>query len=127
MRPNLGYDYTLNNDEYVGRMLPRRTGTFKFTTRWSNDGGQTWTYTDQVGPPYDEADAGDMTVTSADDITPPAVPSAPRRDSASAERMEISWTAPPNVEGDLAGYRVYRRPAGGELHPTCRTPRADPH
>ena len=115
MRPNPGYDYTGNNDEYVGRMLPSRTGTFKFTTRWSTDGGQTWTYTDQIGPPYDEADAGDLTVTFANDTTPPTPPSALRRDSASAEKVELSWTAPPNVDGDLIGYWVYRKPAGGSF------------
>jgi len=116
MRPNPGHDFAQDNDEYVGRMLPRRTGTFRFTTRWSTDGGQTWTYTDKVGPPYDESDTGGLTVAPSDDVTPPSIPSALRRDSASAGQVELSWTAPPDVEGDLAGYWVYRKPDGGSSY-----------
>jgi fibronectin type 3 domain-containing protein len=111
MRPDPGFDFTQNNDEYVGKLLVPVAGTFKYTTRWSTDGGETWTYTDQVGPPYDEPDAGDLTVAIADDTTPPGVPTDLSASPVTATEVELSWTAPPDIDGDIAGYRLYRKNA----------------
>lgn len=109
MRPNPGYDFTLNNDEYIGRMLPLRTGTFKFTTRWSADGGATWTYTDQFGPPYDEADAGDITITQGNDTTPPSIPTDLAVEDVSDAFVTLNWQPSLNVDGDVVGYLVERK------------------
>jgi hypothetical protein len=109
MRPNPGYDYTQNNDEYIGKMLPQRIGTFKYTTRWSVDGGQTWTYTDQFGPPYDEVDAGDLTVTQSSDTTPPSIPLGLSVTDVAVDEVSLTWNAIPDVDGDAFGYAVYRK------------------
>ena len=109
MRPNPGYDFTTNNDEYVGKMLPLRSGTFKFTTRWSTDGGATWTYTDQFGPPYDEVDAGDLTTTRSSDTVPPSPPTDLTVQSTSRLGITLEWTASPNLDTDVAGYHVERK------------------
>jgi hypothetical protein len=109
MRPNLvGHDFSGNNDEYLGKMLPTETGTFKYTTRWSTDGGQTWTYTDEFGPPYDEVDAGDMTVATPDDTTPPSAPTGLSVDLEASVEVRLSWNMHPNVDGDVYSFRVYR-------------------
>ncbi|PEN07111.1 hypothetical protein CRI93_08225 [Longimonas halophila] len=109
MRPNPGYDYTQNNDEYIGKMLPQRIGTFKYTTRWSVDGGQTWTYTDQFGPPYDEVDAGDLTVAQSSDTTPPSTPLGLNVTDVAVDEVSLTWNAIPDVDEDAFGYAVYRK------------------
>jgi hypothetical protein len=111
MRPDPGHDFTQNNDAYVGKLLVPVEGTFKYTTRWSTDGGQTWTYTDQIGPPYDGADAGDLTSADQSDRTPPSPPSELTATPVSATEVELSWTPPPNIDRDIAGYRLYRKNA----------------
>jgi hypothetical protein len=109
MRPNPSYDFRNNNDEYIGRMLPLRTGIFKFTTRWSADGGATWIYTDQFGPPYDEADAGDITITRPSDTVPPSGPSALTVQDVSDASVSLRWQPSPNLDDDVIGYLVERK------------------
>jgi hypothetical protein len=112
MRPNPAHDFTQNTDEYLGRMLPDRSGTFKYTTRWSVDGGESWIYTDRYGPPYDEVDAGDMTVDRPSETVPPSVPTGLTATASSFGAVSLSWDEHPNIDEDLAGFRVYRQPAG---------------
>ena len=51
-----------NNDEHQATFTPQTKGTFKFTYRFSVDGGQSWTYCDTNGPPFETAKLGDLTV-----------------------------------------------------------------
>ncbi|NDJ60950.1 MAG: hypothetical protein GYB67_07485 [Chloroflexi bacterium] len=109
MEPNPGYDFeNNNNDEWQGTMLPTEVGTFKYTTRWSADGGNTWFYTDRVGPPYDAADAGDLTVTASTDTTPPDAPTNLVVVATSAVSVTLGWDQHPDTDGDLYGFQVYR-------------------
>jgi len=116
MRPSPGHDFSNDLDLYIGRMLPLRTGTFKFTTRWSTDGGATWTYTDQVGPPYDEADAGDITIVRQSDTVPPLPPSDLTVQNTSSREVTLGWTPAPNVDRDVAGYLVERKRASASTY-----------
>lgn len=100
-----------NNDEYRGTLLPTSTGTFKYTTRWSTDGGATWLYTDQNGPPYEEGAAGVLTVNASSDTTPPAAPTNLVASAASSASITLGWDAHPNTDGDLFGFYVYREDA----------------
>jgi hypothetical protein len=116
MRPSPNYDFANNNDKHVGRMLPLRAGTFKFTTRWSTDDGQSWVYTDQFGPPYDEPDAGDLTTTRSDDSVPPSPPTNLTVQSTSRLEITLQWTESPNLDDDVSGYHVERKLASASSY-----------
>jgi hypothetical protein len=51
-----------NNDEHQATFTPQTTGTFDFVYRFSVDGGQSWTYCDTDGSPYEPSKLGDLTV-----------------------------------------------------------------
>lgn len=97
-----------NNDEYVGNLLPTAIGSFRYTTRWSTDGGATWLYTDRVAPPYDELDSGLLVVSPPGDTTPPAVPTNLAVTGTTDTSVSLAWDVHPNTDGDLYGFRVYR-------------------
>ena len=42
-----------NNDEYSGTFVPTQAGTFDYATRFSGDGGATWSVADLNGPQID--------------------------------------------------------------------------
>lgn len=98
-----------NNDEYEGTLLPTSIGTFRYTTRWSSDGGLTWVYTDRNAPPYDEPDSGLLVVSPPSDTTPPAAPTNLTVLATSNTSVTLGWDAHPNTDGDLYGFRVYRQ------------------
>ncbi len=108
MSPNPGYDFGQNNDEYQGTMLPTQAGTFKYTTRWSGDGGQTWYYTDMGGPPYDPANAGTLTVNAPTDAIPPAAPTNLEVTATTSASVSLAWDAHPDTDGDLYGFEIWR-------------------
>lgn len=65
-QPNVGYDFTQNNDEYTADVTaPAGAGSYDYAFRYSGDNGQTWTYCDQnagATDGYQPAEAGDLTV-----------------------------------------------------------------
>ena len=97
-----------NNDEYMGTLLPSAVGTFKYTTRWSTDGGVTWIYADTIGIPYDEANAGTLTVTAPTDSTPPTAPTGLTVSNTTTFNISLTWATHPDDDGDLYGFRVVR-------------------
>ena len=64
MAANSGYDFSQNNDEQVGTLTVGSTGTYDYATRFSEDGGVSYTYCDTNGSDdgYAPANAGDLTV-----------------------------------------------------------------
>jgi glycosidase/fibronectin type 3 domain-containing protein len=133
MSHNPGYDFSQNNDEFQGTMTPMAVGTFKFTTRYSVDGGVTWFYTDRSAPPYDVADAGDLTVAPPDDTTPPAAPTGLTVAGVTGTSVTLNWNVHPNTDGDLAGFKLYRAvvtggvPGAPSLVATITNPSATSH
>ncbi|HEV8688242.1 MAG TPA: alpha-amylase family glycosyl hydrolase [Gaiellaceae bacterium] len=98
-----------NNDEFVARTLPDRTGVFDYAYRYSTTDGLDWVYADLdgIGNGYGPAQAGSLTVNPSSDTTRPAVPSGLHVVSASPAGIELAWNA---VSGDpsLYGYEVLR-------------------
>jgi glycosidase len=98
-----------NNDEFVARLLPDRTGVFDYAYRYSTTDGSEWIYADLdgIGNGYSPAQAGSLTVSPSADATPPAVPGGFHAVSASPAGIELAWDA---VTGDptLYGYEVLR-------------------
>ena len=47
--PNIGFDFSQNNDEYFADLSIFEIGAFSYTFRYSVDGGLTWTAADQDG------------------------------------------------------------------------------
>lgn len=113
MEHNPTYNFSNNNDEFQGTMLPTEVGVFKFTTRYSADNGATWYYTDRGAPPYDVADAGTLTVTASSDTTPPAAPTNLQVLATTSTSATLGWDAHPNADGDLAGFEIWRETAAG--------------
>jgi len=109
MTPSGGYDFGQNNDEFSGTMTPLSEGSFKYTTRYSADGGVTWFYTDKNSPPYDVGDAGVLTVTAPTDAIAPSAPTNLSVSGTTGVSVSLAWDAHPNTDGDLFSFRVYRR------------------
>jgi hypothetical protein len=103
-----------NNDEFVGSLLPDRTGTFDYAYRYTVTDGRDWVYgdLDGIGNDYSPGQAGSLAVNPSSDTTSPAVPTGLRVESASPAGIELAWTA---VTGDptLFGYEVLRGAASG--------------
>jgi len=64
-----------------------------------------------ASPPYYESAASNSAAAEPRDIFPPALPTGLSVIARSSSVVELFWE--PNREADLAGYAVYRRPAGG--------------
>lgn len=111
MSHNASYDFNQNNDEFVGSLLPTSAGTFRYTTRYSADGGATWFYTDLDGPPYDESRTGLLIVTAPTDTTPPEAPTGLSVTATTSASVTLGWNAHPNTAGDLYAFEVYRENA----------------
>lgn len=111
MEPNPGYDFSQNNDEYRGSLLPDMLGTYCYTTRYSGDGGATWFYAAN-GP--DEGNStcpgpfGVLTVVAGADTTAPAAPASLAIAGTTNSSISLTWDAHPNTDGDLFGFEVYR-------------------
>ena len=110
MTPNAGHDFSQNNDEYQGTLLPSSIGTFWYTTRWSTDGGLTWRYS-QLNPPggdYSSGNVGVLTVNAPTDTTAPSAPLNLNLLATSTSSITLGWDTHANTDGDLYGFRVYR-------------------
>jgi glycosidase len=110
MTPNPSYDFSQNNDEFQGTMLPSSAtpGTYYYTTRYSGDGGVTWFYTDKDGPPASEDQLGVLTITAPSDTTAPAAPTNLEVTGTTAVSISLAWDAHPNTDGDLYGFEIWR-------------------
>ncbi len=97
-----------NNDEYKGTLLPTSVGTFRYTTRWSVDGGLTWNYTDKSGPPFDVNDTGLLVVTQPSDTTPPTPPENLVVTATTSASVSLGWDAN-TTDTDLYGFNIYRQ------------------
>ena len=102
-----------NNDEFRGQLLPEALGTYDYAYRYSTTGGALWIYADKDGTDngYDPAQAGDLTVVSSGDTTPPAVPENLHLLEASPSFIQLAWDAVPDA--DLYRYEVYHGDAAG--------------
>ena len=112
MEHNSGYDFSQNNDEFQGQMLPTQLGSFKYTTRYSGDGGLTWYYAVVAGCSPNDA-LRDLTVIQSSDTTAPAAPTTLAITGVTSASISLGWDAHPNTDGDLYAFRVYRGPVGG--------------
>jgi len=100
-----------NNDEFKASMLPTTTGVFDYVYRYSTTNGRDWLYADLNGPvPTGNLppNPGKLTVNSSGDLTPPDAPTNLLVANASPVSITLKWDAHPNIDGDLAGFEVYR-------------------
>jgi glycosidase len=104
---------TGNNDEFRGQLLPDALGTYDYAYRYSTTGGLAWLYADLdgTGNGYDPAQAGNLTVVSSGDTTPPEAPDNLHLLEASPSFVTLAWDAVPDA--DLYRYEVYRGEATG--------------
>jgi len=101
-----------NNDEYMGVFQPSVPGTYSYLTRYSTNGGETWTYGSLTGP--GAGAPGTMTVHANADTTAPGSPANLRADGAGATTVVVGWDA---VDaGDLFRYDVYRSTTSGSAY-----------
>jgi glycosidase len=102
-----------NNDEFKGQLLPEALGSYDYAYRYSTTAGRTWVYADLdgTGNGYDTAKAGNLTVFSSGDTTPPAIPTNLRLVEASPSFVRLAWD--PVGDADLYRYEVYRGDAEG--------------
>jgi len=98
-----------NNDEYKGTFKPTVPGTYSYLTRYSTNGGESWTYGSLDGPGTGRP--GTMTVHPNADQTPPAAPANLRADGAGATTVVLSWDAV--SASDLYRYDVFRSTTSG--------------
>jgi glycosidase len=103
-----------NNDEFVASLLPEEVGQFDYAYRYTTTGGRDWLYADLdgTGNGYDPAQAGQLTVNTSGDTTPPAAPANLIVLAQSPAGVDLAWDA---VSGDpsLYGYEVLRGSAAG--------------
>ena len=107
-----------NNDEFMASLLPVSIGTFDYVYRYSTTKRQTWQYADLYGPFSSGSlppNPGKLIVNSSGDLTSPAAPTNLLVTNGSPASISLGWDVHPNVEGDLAGFEIYR---DGSLHST---------
>jgi glycosidase len=96
--------------EYQGQIRADAPGTYNYLVRFSNDGGQHFTYGYVRGTANQP---GIMTVTPSSDTTAPGTPTASIDFAASS--LTVSWTAVTDPDDAVAEYRIYRGDSpGGE-------------
>lgn len=108
MVPNPSYDFSQNNDEYQGTMLPSSTGEFDYTVRYSSDNGATWHYaTEREGG---GSPIGDMTVNPSSDQNDPSVPANLTVTGTTSASISLAWEASVDTRSGRAldSYRIYR-------------------
>ncbi len=98
-----------NNDEYQGALQPTVPGTYSYFTRFSTDGGGSWTYGSLTGP--GTGAPGTMTVRPPADTTPPAAPAGLVASGAGPTTVTLDWE--PVDASDLFRYDVYRGTVAG--------------
>ena len=98
-----------NNDEYQGVLQPTVPGTYSYFTRYSTDGGESWTYGSLDGPNTNRP--GTMTVRPPADTTAPPAPTNLRANGAGPTTVSLAWDPVPAV--DLFRYDVYRGISAG--------------
>ncbi|MDQ2805461.1 MAG: alpha-amylase family glycosyl hydrolase [Chloroflexota bacterium] len=100
-----------NNYEYQAGIRAETPGSYDYLVRFSDDGGQTWTYGDQSG--IGTTMPGLLTVTASSDTTAPTAPVAGIDWSASS--LTVSWTASTDPDDAVAEYHLFRgTTSGGE-------------
>lgn len=107
-----------NNDEFMASFLPVSIGTFDYVYCYSTTNRQSWQYADLNGPFSSGSlppNPGKLTVNSSGDLTSPAAPTNLLVTNGSLASISLGWDVHPNVEGDLAGFEIYR---DGSLHST---------
>lgn len=100
-----------NNDEFAARLLPTAVGEYDYVYRYSTTNGSEWLYADLSGPVSSgalPANPGRLTVHPSADTTPPAAPSNLRVTGFAPNSIALAWDAHPNLDGDLAGFEIYR-------------------
>ena len=98
-----------NNDEYKGVLQPTVPGTYSYFTRYSTNGGDSWTYGSLSGPNTDQP--GTMTVHPPADTTAPPAPTNLVANGGGPTTVSLTWDAVPAV--DLFRYDVYRGTTAG--------------
>jgi glycosidase/fibronectin type 3 domain-containing protein len=95
-------------DEYGGKLLPDRIGSFDCVVRFSTTAGRDWAYADLggifTGTP---SRPGTLTVNASSDTTPPATPTGLTVESASVLGVDLQWQ-PIASDPTLYGYEVAR-------------------
>jgi hypothetical protein len=97
---------------YDAPMNPVPVTTHAFEDRTAG-AGQRWCYSVRAAASVDpvvESMPSNEVCVDVKDVAPPAAPAGVAT-LAGADSVEVSWS--PSAEPDLAGYRVYRAPAGG--------------
>ena len=102
----------LDDDEYMGTLLPTAVGTFNYTTRWSADGGAFWYYA-QEGPNGSPSPFGTLTVSPPSDSTPPPAPTNLRLTGSTNTSISLQWNAP--AAGDLYAYEIWQQDVTGGI------------
>jgi len=114
---DMGYDQAAGtNDQYVGNLYPDQVADYEYATRWSSDGGLSWYFSDISGP-GDNGNYGLMHVIASSDTISPTAPTNLGVTGTTASSISLVWDA--NLEEDLAGYAIFRQPAGGNHAPTA--------
>ena len=98
-----------NNDEYRGVLQPTVPGTYSYFTRYSTNGGESWTYGSLNGPGTSQP--GTMTVRPPADTTAPPAPANLVANGAGPTTVSLDWDAVAAV--DLFRYDVYRSTTSG--------------
>jgi glycosidase/fibronectin type 3 domain-containing protein len=105
-----------NNDEFKGALRPTVPGSYDYFTRYSTNGGDSWTYGDldgiESGSFADQTDSpGKLTVNPNPDQTPPPAPTNLQVSNGGATTLILNWTA--SSTSDLYRYDIYRSSTAG--------------
>lgn len=105
-----------NNDEYMGTLQPTDAGMYSYFTRYSTDGGTTWTYGDLDGIGdgsfAQQTNApGTLTVHPNPDQMPPAAPANLQAFNNGATSISLTWNA--SSSPDVYRYDLYRSTTSG--------------
>jgi glycosidase len=105
-----------NNDEFKGALQPTTPGVYSYFTRYSTNGGASWTYGDLNGIgdgsfAQQTDQPGALTVRPAADTTAPAAPTNLQAFNGGATAIALSWTA--STSSDVFRYDIYRSTTAG--------------
>lgn len=105
-----------NNDEFKGVLQPTTPGSYSYLTRYSTDGGRSWTYGDldgsESGSFADQIDQpGRLTVQPNADQTPPAAPQNLQAFNNGPTAIALSWQGV--ADSDLWRYDILRSTSQG--------------